>query len=283
MLWDSAQGANSISRWKHDIWCSFCCVGWLRNELASRYSHPCLFSAMVAGALTPESPACSKQTGANEVIVTIMLNSIATLALGYILSKPSRQVPGSNQLKLRRLRIQPLSLAFSMRPSRLHGCFRRAPCGDHFLRPVRSTWALKLELLVLIPRPPPEFRWGRRNHHGHLGCLSALCGRNEALGTVGCVSRDITGTIGFDATWLFGSEQAPGHGAGVLFEVSKVVRGANSPGEGRPDRYMILILQSVIVLLVAAPMFVRWLFHPLQGNQEESFCAELAELSDEHT
>ena len=43
---------------------------------------------------------------------------------------------------------------------------------------------------------------------------------------------------------------------------------------------MILILQSVIVLLIAAPMLVRWLFH-LPKETKKSLRAELAELSDE--
>ena len=45
---------------------------------------------------------------------------------------------------------------------------------------------------------------------------------------------------------------------------------------------MILILQSVIVLLIAAPMLVRWLFH-LPKETKKSLRGELAELSDEHT
>ena len=45
---------------------------------------------------------------------------------------------------------------------------------------------------------------------------------------------------------------------------------------------MILILQSVIVLLIAAPMLVRWLFH-LPKETKNSLRGELAELSDEHT
>ena len=45
---------------------------------------------------------------------------------------------------------------------------------------------------------------------------------------------------------------------------------------------MILILQSVIVLLIAAPMLVRWLFH-LPKETKKSLRAELAELSGEGT
>ena len=55
-------------------------------------------AAIIAGAAYAGIAGVLKaKTGANEVIVTIMLNSIAVLGLGYVLSQPSWQRPGSNQ------------------------------------------------------------------------------------------------------------------------------------------------------------------------------------------
>ena len=73
-------------------------VGFAMNLPPVIHTLVALLAAMVAGALYAGIAGVLKaKTGANEVIVTIMLNSIATLALGYILSKQSWQVPGSNQ------------------------------------------------------------------------------------------------------------------------------------------------------------------------------------------
>ena len=65
-------------------------------------------------------------------------------------------------------------------------------------------------------------------------------------------------------------------GAGILFGAFKA-GGYTMQAKGVPID-MILILQSVIVLLIAAPMFVRWLFH-LPKETQKSLRAELVELS----
>ena len=57
-----------------------------------------LLVAVIAGGLYGGIAGVLKaKTGANEVIVTIMLNSIATLGLGYTLAQKAWQVPGTNQ------------------------------------------------------------------------------------------------------------------------------------------------------------------------------------------
>ena len=93
------------------------------------------------------------------------------------------------------------------------------------------------------------------------GAFLGLAGANEALGTLGYASRDVAGSIGFDAITvaLLGRNKAWGtFGAGLLFGAFKAggyaMQAKNVPID------MILILQSVIVLLIAAPALVRWLF-----------------------
>ncbi|MBF0956040.1 MAG: ABC transporter permease, partial [Actinomyces sp.] len=115
------------------------------------------------------------------------------------------------------------------------------------------------------------------------GAFLGLAGANEALGTVGYVSRDIAGSIGFDAITvaLLGRNKPLGTlGAGILFGAFKA-GGYTMQAKGVPID-MILILQSVIVLLIAAPMLVRWLFH-LPKETKKSLRAELAELSGERS
>ena len=93
------------------------------------------------------------------------------------------------------------------------------------------------------------------------GAFLGLAGANEALGTLGYVSRDVAGSIGFDAITvaLLGRNKAWGtFGAGLLFGAFKAGGYAMQAKDVPID--MILILQAVIVLLIAAPALVRWLF-----------------------
>lgn len=103
------------------------------------------------------------------------------------------------------------------------------------------------------------------------GAFLGLAGANEALGTLGYVSRDVAGSIGFDAITvaLLGRNKPLGtFGAGLLFGAFKA-GGYLMQTKGVPID-MILILQSVIVLLIAAPALVRWLFRlPTARRVEE--------------
>ena len=110
------------------------------------------------------------------------------------------------------------------------------------------------------------------------GAFMGLAGANEALGTIGYVSRDVAGSIGFDAITvaLLGRNKPLGTlGAGLLFGAFKA-GGYTMQAKGVPID-MILILQSVIVLLIAAPALVRWLFR-LPKENKTGLRAQLAAL-----
>ena len=73
-------------------------VGFSLNLPPVVHTLVALLVAIVAGGLYGGIAGVLKaKTGANEVIVTIMLNSIATLGLGYTLAQKAWQVPGTNQ------------------------------------------------------------------------------------------------------------------------------------------------------------------------------------------
>ena len=113
------------------------------------------------------------------------------------------------------------------------------------------------------------------------GAFMGLAGANEALGTIGYVSRDVAGSIGFDAITvaLLGRNKPLGTlGAGLLFGAFKA-GGYTMQAKGVPID-MILILQSVIVLLIAAPALVRWLFR-LPKENKTGLRAQLAALGAE--
>ena len=217
------------------------------------------------------------KTGANEVIVTIMLNSVATLGLGYLLGQKAWQAPGSNQpitpnvdpsAQLTRLLSAPFKLhagiivaiialaAFWWLMERSTLGFKIRAVGANAA--AARTAGISVERITAVTMVLS-------------GAFLGLAGANEALGTLGYVSRDVAGSIGFDAITvaLLGRNKPLGtFGAGLLFGAFKA-GGYLMQTKGVPID-MILILQSVIVLLIAAPALVRWLFRlPTARRVEE--------------
>ena len=244
-----------------------------------------LGAAMLAGAVYAGIAGVLKaRTGANEVIVTIMLNSIAGLALGYILSQKAWQVAGSNQPQTPKVAETAAFTRLLPAPFKLHGGIviaLLAVCVFWWLIE-RSTLGFQLRAVGANPD-------AARTAGISVGSVTAatmaisgafmgLAGANEALGTIGYVSRDVAGSIGFDAITvaLLGRNKPLGtFGAGLLFGAFKA-GGYAMQAKGVPIN-MILILQSVIVLLIAAPALVRWLFR-LPKENKTGLRAQLAAL-----
>ncbi|MBB6335303.1 ABC transporter permease [Schaalia hyovaginalis] len=244
-----------------------------------------LLAAVVAGALYAGIAGFLKaRTGANEVIVTIMLNSIAALTLGYVLAKKSWQVPGSNQPQTPDVADTAAFLPILPSPFKLHAGIIVA-----LLAVVVFWWILDRSTLGFQVRAVGANPAAARTAGISVekittitmmisGAFMGLVGANEALGTVGYVSRDVAGSLGFDAITvaLLGRNKPLGTMfAGLLFGAFKA-GGYTMQPKGVPID-MILILQSVIVLLIAAPALVRWLFR-LPKEPEKSLRAELAAL-----
>ncbi|MDY2669893.1 ABC transporter permease [Schaalia hyovaginalis] len=244
-----------------------------------------LLAAVVAGALYAGIAGFLKaRTGANEVIVTIMLNSIAALTLGYVLAKKSWQVPGSNQPQTPDVADTAAFLPILPSPFKLHAGIIVA-----LLAVVVFWWILDRSTLGFQVRAVGANPAAARTAGISVekittitmmisGAFMGLVGANEALGTVGYVSRDVAGSLGFDAITvaLLGRNKPLGTMfAGLLFGAFKA-GGYTMQPKGVPID-MILILQSVIVLLIAAPALVRWLFR-LPKEPEKSLRGELAAL-----
>ena len=227
-----------------------------------------LTAAIVAGAAWGGIAGLLKaKTGANEVIVTIMLNSIATLALGYVLSQKAWQKPNSNQpitpnvadsAALAKLMSGPIKLHWGLIVALVALAvfwflMERSTLGFQ-IRAVGANAAAARTAGISVERITAVTMM-------FSGAFLGLAGANEALGTLGCVSRDVAGSIGFDAITvaLLGRNKAWGtFGAGLLFGAFKAGGYAMQAKDVPID--MILILQAVIVLLIAAPALVRWLF-----------------------
>ena len=227
-----------------------------------------LAAAIVAGAAWGGIAGFLKaKTGANEVIVTIMLNSIATLALGYVLSQKAWQKLNSNQpitpnvadsAALAKLMSGPIKLHWGLIVALVALAvfwflMERSTLGFQ-IRAVGANAAAARTAGISVERITAVTMM-------FSGAFLGLAGANEALGTLGYVSRDVAGSIGFDAITvaLLGRNKAWGtFGAGLLFGAFKAGGYAMQAKDVPID--MILILQAVIVLLIAAPALVRWLF-----------------------
>ncbi len=227
-----------------------------------------LTAAIVAGAAWGGIAGLLKaKTGANEVIVTIMLNSIATLALGYVLTQKAWQKPNSNQpitpnvadsAALAKLMSGPIKLHWGLIVALVALAvfwflMERSTLGFQ-IRAVGANAAAARTAGISVERITALTMM-------FSGAFLGLAGANEALGTLGYVSRDVAGSIGFDAITvaLLGRNKAWGtFGAGLLFGAFKAGGYAMQAKDVPID--MILILQAVIVLLIAAPALVRWLF-----------------------
>lgn len=236
-------------------------VGFSLNLPPVVHTLVALLAAIVAGGLYGGIAGVLKaKTGANEVIVTIMLNSIATLGLGYILTQKAWQVPGTNQPVTPKVAESAALARLLPAPFKLHVGFLVA-----LLALVAFWWLIERSTLGFQIRAVGANAAAARTAGISVeritaitmvlsGAFLGLAGANEALGTIGYVSRDVAGSIGFDAITvaLLGRNKTWGtFGAGLLFGAFKA-GGYAMQAKGVPID-MILILQSVIVLLIAVP------------------------------
>ena len=231
----------------------------------------CLVAGVAAGALWAGIAGLLKaRTGAHEVIVTIMLNYVAFYLLSYLLSTPGlMQAPGS---------------AYPKTPPMQDSAVLPSLLGSEY----NLDWGFVLALLAvvgvwwLLNRSSTGFAFravGENPQAARVagidvsrttvlvmlvaGGLVGLAGAQQVLGTVTSgFSTDIDAGIGFDAitvALLGGSSPWGVLGAGILFGGFKAGGSAMQAAEGIPIE-IVLVVQSLIVLFIAAPPLVRAVF-----------------------
>ncbi|GAA4919578.1 ABC transporter permease [Nesterenkonia rhizosphaerae] len=208
------------------------------------------------------------RTGANEVIVTIMLNHIAIYLLAWLLKQQWFIQTGSNQ---------PLSTAVdnSARLAGLLGPGFRLHAG--FLVAILATFAVwwLLERSTLgyefraIGENPDAARTAGINVPKATalvlviaGGLAGLGGAMHVLGTEYRIGSGVAGTLGFDAITvaLLGRSKPLGTFlAGLLLGGLRAGGVLMQAQTGTPID-IVLVLQAVIVLMIAAPPLVRTIF-----------------------
>ncbi|GAB3161529.1 ABC transporter permease [Myceligenerans halotolerans] len=210
------------------------------------------------------------RTGAHEVIVTIMLNWIAFYLVAYFLATPGLlQAPGSNNPKT------PPTPESAQLPGllgeryNLHWGFVLALGAVVFVWWLlnRSSQGFAFRAVGENPRAARvagiDVPWNTVKVMLVAGGLVGIAGASQVLGQVTTgFGGDIDAGIGFDAitvALLGGSNPWGVLAAGILFGAFKAGGTAMQASEGVPND-IVLVVQSLIVLFIAAPPLVRAIF-----------------------
>ncbi|MCL1906902.1 MAG: ABC transporter permease [Propionibacteriaceae bacterium] len=227
----------------------------------------CLLGAFIGGALWGFIPGILKaKTGANEVIVTIMLNSVAVFLLGWLLTLKAFQIPGSSN---------PVSP--KMNPTaRFPHIIGNIDLGFllALLAAVAVWWMMERSTLGFRIRAVGENPDAGRTAGMNVamsyvwvmiigGGLAGLAATSQLLSDPSQqLNINVAATLGFDAITvaLLGRSKPLGTiFAGLLFGGLRAGGYIMQAKTGTPID-IILVLQSVIVLLIAAPPLVRAIF-----------------------
>ncbi|SMX92396.1 MULTISPECIES: ABC transporter permease [unclassified Brevibacterium] len=208
------------------------------------------------------------RTGANEVIVTIMLNSIAGYLLGYLLKQSWFTHTDSANPQSRTLDDSSQMFLLLPPPFRLHFGFIIAILATIFVWWLLERSTIGFEFKAVGANPHAARTAGISVSKVTIlvmivaGALAGLGGAAQVLGTEFKLTGGISGSIGFDAITvaLLGRSKPLGTFlAGLLFGAFKAGGYLMQSQTGTPID-IVLVVQSVIVLLIAAPPLVRSIF-----------------------
>ena len=208
------------------------------------------------------------RTGANEVIVTIMLNSIAGYLIAYLLKQAWFRQTDSGNPQSRNVDDAASLFPLLPDPFRLNAGFLLAVAATIFVWWLLERSTLGFEFRAVGENPNAARTAGISVGRVTLivmmiaGALAGLAGAAQVLGTEQRLTMGIGGSLGFDAITvaLLGRSRPVGTFlAGLLFGAFKAGGYTMQAQTGTPID-IILVVQSVIVLLIAAPPLVRAIF-----------------------
>nr|WP_229735145.1 ABC transporter permease [Ornithinimicrobium tianjinense] len=232
-----------------------------------------VLGGVVGGAVYAGIPGVLKaRFGANEVIVTIMLNYIAVYLISYMLKQPSFNPGRTGQ---RSPAVQPEALYPALVPDalvendfRLHWGFVVAILATVFVWWLleRSTTGFQIRAVGANPAAARTagMSVGRITIITMViaGALAGLAAGGQVLGTERSLTAGVAASFGFDAITvaLLGRSRPWGtFFAGLLFGALKA-GGFLMQSLTQTPIDIILVVQSLIVLLIAAPPLVRSVF-----------------------
>jgi simple sugar transport system permease protein len=235
----------------------------------------CVIGAIVGGAIWGGIVGFLKaRTGAHEVIVTIMLNYVAFYLVSFLLRTPGAlQAPGSNNPKsppaLETAVMPTLSDLLGVGSYRLHFGFILVILATLFVWYILNRSSLGFRFRAVGENPHAARVAGIDVKLVYIlamvfsGGLVGLAGAAQVLGTTTSgFSAGVDAGIGFDAITvaLLGRSKPWGvFFSGILFGALKAGGYTMQASQGVPID-IILVIQSVIVLLIAAPPLVRMVF-----------------------
>lgn len=228
-----------------------------------------VLAGFVGGALWGFIPGILKaRTGAHEVIVTIMLNYIAIYLVGYLLTTPSFQNPGSANPISPRLDETALFPQILGPQFRLHLGFLVAIAATYGVWWLLNRSTIGFELRAVGANPFAARTAGISVTKGYVvvmmlaGGLAGLAGVAQVAGTEQVLTSGIAASFGFDAITvaLLGRSHPWGvFFAGVLFGAFRAGGVQMQTLTGTPID-IVLVVQSLIVLFIAAPPLVKAIF-----------------------
>jgi simple sugar transport system permease protein len=210
------------------------------------------------------------RTGAHEVITTIMLNYVAFYLLVYLLKTPVLQAPGSTNPKTSAIDDTAVLPKILGNTYQLHLGFIIVIAATILVWWLLNRSALGFQFRAVGENPNAARVAGINVKNMYLyamlisGGLAGLAGVSQVLGgslTSG-FGAGVDAGIGFDAITvaLLGRSRPWGvFFAGILFGALKAGGFSMQASEGVPID-IILVVQSLIVLLIAAPPLVRAVF-----------------------
>lgn len=219
------------------------------------------------------------RTGANEVIVTIMLNNIAVYLIAYLLSLHAWQRPGSNNPQSPALHGSAMFPLLAGERYRLHAGFLLAivACVVVWWLMERSTLGFQFRAVGANPEAARTAGISVERVTVWVmlvaGMLAGLAGAAQILGTEGGsgLTGGIAGTVGIDAITvaLLGRSKPLGiFFSGLLFGALRAGGVVMQARTGTPID-LVLVVQSLIVLFIAAPPLVRAVFRlPAPGSRK---------------
>ncbi|GAA1749828.1 ABC transporter permease [Agromyces humatus] len=230
-----------------------------------------LIGGLVGGALWAGIAGLLKaRTGAHEVIVTIMLNYVAFYLVSWMLRTPGLlQAPGSSNPKTPAMNPNAVFPDLLGPQFNLHFGFILAILATIVVWWIlsRSSLGFKFRAVGINPNAARVAGINVKGMYFYAmlisGALLGLAGVSQVLGTVTTgFTAGIDAGIGFDAITvaLLGRSTPWGtFAAGILFGAFKAGGFSMQAAEGVPIE-IVLVVQSLIVLFIAAPPLVRTIF-----------------------
>ena len=237
-----------------------------------------VLAGFIGGALWGFIPGSLKaRTGAHEVIVTIMLNYVAVYLVAYLLFTPAFQNPGSSNPISPRLddsAMFPLILGSGYR---LHLGFLVAIAATYGVWWLLNRSTTGFELRAVGANPHAARTAGISVTKGYVvvmmlaGGLAGLAGVAQVAGTEKVLTGGIAASFGFDAITvaLLGRSHPWGvFFAGLLFGAFRAGGVQMQTQTGTPID-IVLVVQSLIVLFIAAPPLIKAIFRIDQKKKKK--------------